>query len=845
MTITVNPGVIPIFTQVSAICSGGTLNPLPTSSDNGVTGSWSPVIDNTQTTTYTFTPNVASCVNNVQMTITVTPVPTVQAVNSQTVCANSNSTAINFISNPSGTTINWTNDNSTIGVGSTGTGNINSFTTINSGSSAQVAVLTATPIISGCTGNPETFSITVNPLPVLTPVASQTVCAGATTASILFNATANSTVNWTNTNSSIGIASIGIGDISSFTGTNNSNSSATGVFSATPLLLGCTGIPQTFSITVNPIPVIQPIVNQSFCAGNTTTAISFNILPSTSSVSWSNSNTLIGLSANGNGNIAPFNAVNNGSLTVSGTITVSASFNGCISQTQQFNIDILPVPIINATSNSPVCVNNPINLSGSGGGTYSWQGPAGFTSSIQNPTINNSLINMAGNYTLTVISANNCQGSSIVNVTVNPLPIVTAGSNSPVCAGGTISLNANANNVISFSWVGPFNFASTSFNPSIQNATDLMSGSYTLTVQNANGCVNASVTDVIVNPLPSAPVVVPVSLCQNIQANPLFATANTGGNLNWYGSAAIGGIPSLVAPTPPTDVIGITSYYVSQTVQGCEGPRAMLNVNVLPLPVATLNAIAPKCAPLCDQFILTTSNEIIQFQWNMGNGIITNNNDTINYCYQFAGNYQVSVKITDTSGCFNNLQFPNWVIVQENPVASFISTPSEVTLLDPEIQFQDQSLGDSIVYYGWNFGDLSATVTNQNIINHLYTNLGTYTVTLIIKTNEGCSDTINGVVEVIEDINVFIPNSFTPNEDNLNEEFYPQGTGISEEKYQMQIYDRWGELIFSTSKLDEHWKGFKSNGTEPVLQDTYIYKIDLQTVKGNKLNKVGHVNLIR
>ncbi len=166
-------------------------------------------------------------------------------------------------------------------------------------------------------------------------------------------------------------------------------------------------------------------------------------------------------------------------------------------------------------------------------------------------------------------------------------------------------------------------------------------------------------------------------------------------------------------------------------------------------------------------------------------------------------------------------------------------------MLDPEIQFQDQSLGDSIVYYGWNFGDQTETITNQNAINHIYSNLGTFTVTLIVKTNEGCSDTINGVVEVIEDINVYIPNSFSPNDDNLNEEFFPQGTGISEEKYQMQIYDRWGELIFSTSKLNEHWKGFKKNGTEAVLQDTYIYKIDLQTIKGNKLNKVGHVNLIR
>ncbi len=433
----------------------------------------------------------------------------------------------------------------------------------------------------------------------------------------------------------------------------------------------------------------------------------------------------------------------------------------------------------------------------------------------------------------------------IINVIVSPLPDVTAISNSPVCVGSNINLGADVNNVISFSWAGPLNFSSTSFNPTLQNATELMSGTYTLTVQNANGCLNASITTVTVNPLPLAPIVIPTELCQNTLSNPLFATATSGGTLNWYGTSSTGGTSTSIAPTPLTNTVGLTTYYVSQTFQGCESPRTPLTVNVLPLPVGSLNSIAPKCAPLCEQFILTTSNAINQFQWNMGNGVLNTNNDTINYCYPFAGNYQVSVRITDTSGCFNNLLFPNWVNVQENPIASFISSPSEVTLIDPEIQFQDQSLGDSIVYYGWNFGDQTTTITNQNIINHIYSNLGTYTVTLIVKTNEGCSDTIKGTVEVLEDINVYIPNSFTPNDDNLNEEFFPQGTGISEEKYQMQIYDRWGELIFSTSKLDEHWKGLKSNGSEPVLQDTYIYKIDLQTIKGNKINKIGHVNLIR
>ncbi|MBN8643241.1 MAG: hypothetical protein J0L86_15625, partial [Flavobacteriales bacterium] len=73
MTITVNPIVTPTFTQVASICSGATLSALPTTSNNGISGTWSPALNNTATTTYTFTPNAGQCATTAQMTITVNP----------------------------------------------------------------------------------------------------------------------------------------------------------------------------------------------------------------------------------------------------------------------------------------------------------------------------------------------------------------------------------------------------------------------------------------------------------------------------------------------------------------------------------------------------------------------------------------------------------------------------------------------------------------------------------------------------------------------------------------------------------------------------------------------------
>ncbi len=1027
MTITVNPGVVPTFTQVPAICAGGTLNPLPTTSDNGVDGSWAPAINNLQTTTYTFTPTVPTCVSNVQMTITVTPTPSLQPVNSQTVCANSSTSAINFVTTPSGATVNWTNNNASIGIGVSGTGNIASFlgtntgisdlignfsatatsngcsstaetftitvtptptlnavanqtwcagqnttpvnfafnpstatvswsntnssiglatngigdiasfTAINTGTTVQTATISgyaianacssavvtfsltinpipvlasvnsqticagtpsspinfnilpsnstinwtnstpqiglpssgtgninafipqnstanplvatfqATPSFAGCDGTIQTFSITVNPIPTLTAIASQTLCAGASTSYVGFIATPSTAiVNWTNSNSSIGLSANGTGDIAVFTAQNAGTTTLTSLISAIPSLAGCNGQSQNFTIEVNPIPVIQAIVDKNYCSGTATTPINFSVSPNSSTVTWTNSNPQIGLNANGNGNIPSFIPTNSSNTVISGAITVNASFNGCDAVAQTFNININLTPSITINSNSPICVNATLNLTSTGGNTYSWQGPSGFTSTSQNPILMNATSAMSGTYTLTVTEATgNCQSTSTISVIIHPLPVVSAISNSPICIGGTINLSANANNVIGFSWVGPNNFSSTSFNPSISNATLAMAGNYTLTVQNTEGCFNASVINVSVLTLPLPPVVSAIRLCQNTTAQPLVAIPDAGGNLNWYGHNSTGGTASLNAPIPSTTNLCTLPYYVSQSVQGCESPRINLNVTILPLPVGTLNSVLPKCAPLCNRFIITSSSVINQYQWNMGNGLLTTNNDTINHCYPFAGNYNVSVKITDTSGCFNTLQFPNWVTVYENPIAGFNSSPDEITLLDPSVQFENQSTGDSIIYYNWNFGDF--TNANYNQINPTYTyqNLGTYTVTLIVKTSDGCADTTKGIIEITEDINIYIPNSFSPNDDLLNEEFYPQGTGISEEKYQMQIFDRWGELVFSTTNLKDHWKGLRINGTEPLLQDTYIYKIDLQTIKGNKINKIGHVTLIR
>jgi hypothetical protein len=171
------------------------------------------------------------------------------------------------------------------------------------------------------------------------------------------------------------------------------------------------------------------------------------------------------------------------------------------------NIQIKPLPTFTVTSNSPVCLGATLYLSGSsstGGLGWSWAGSGSFSSSSQNPSRSNMTVAEAGKY-ITTATLNGCSAKDSLNVTVNPVtPTPTAGSNSPVCVGGSINLTASAVTGATYSWTGPNGFGSTQQNPVRSNVTSLDAGTYSVTVT-VNGCVSpsAGTTTVAVNTGPS------------------------------------------------------------------------------------------------------------------------------------------------------------------------------------------------------------------------------------------------------------------------------------------------------------------------------------------------------
>lgn len=168
-----------------------------------------------------------------------------------------------------------------------------------------------------------------------------------------------------------------------------------------------------------------------------------------------------------------------------------------------------------------------------------------------------------------------------------PIPpfVVNAGASQTACKGSTISLTGTAQGQQTVLWSAPTgtfsNPTSLSTNYSIDPNAPGTSITLTLTITNICNVVKTSTVVINFSTSPIPTVTSPITYCPNAIATPLSATASPGGVLNWYGTNATGGTATTLAPTPSTTSLGSTSYYVSQTIAGCESLRVPIVVTIL------------------------------------------------------------------------------------------------------------------------------------------------------------------------------------------------------------------------------------------------------------------------
>ena len=197
--------------------------------------------------------------------------------------------------------------------------------------------------------------------------------------------------------------------------------------------------------------------------------------------------------------------------------------------------------------------------------------------------------------------------------------------------------------------------------------------------------------------------------------------------------------------------------------------------------------------------------------------------------------------IRDANGCSQNQSGTATYKVHANPIPGFEVSADDVTILEPQISIEETSLLASA--YSWNFGD-GTTSNSPSPDYHTYKDSGSYNITLVVANDLGCVDSIKRTINVVIPKQVYVPNSFSPNGDGLNDVFLPKGEGISE--YLMEIYDRWGNLIFISDDINKGWDGTANDGTEVSMQDVYVYVIDIvSSAKKQSFTYRGVIKLIR
>lgn len=511
--------------------------------------------------------------------------------------------------------------------------------------------------------------------------------------------------------------------------------------------------------------------------------------------------------------------------------------NGC-DTTVCFTVPNTPGASVSITSITNVSCfggcNGSATAAASGGVgpyTYSWS-----TAPAQNTATASNLC--PGMYNVTITDANGCTGTTPATITEPPQLTLTVGTATTICIGQSSTLSAQGNGgtpAYNYAWTDGSN-SWTVQNPTVSPTATT---TYSCIVTDQNNCTSSvqSVTITVNPPLAVNAVNMQVA-CQNTQVS-LTAMA-VGGNGNytytWMPGPQTGQVITLTATA--------TQVYTVTVTDGCGTPAAQdtvtVFVNPAPVPSFTATTATQGCEPLCVGFMNTTPSTA-SVAWTFGNSIGTATSSPVNFCFNTAGSYSVTLTVTDVIGCVGTTTVPNYVTVWPNPVADFSFSPNPPTELNNFVQFTDLSTGASS--WIWSFGSDDSASILQNP-TYLFPGTGVYNIQLIVSTPHGCQDSVTIPLTVQEDYALFIPNTFTPNGDGHNDVFFPQGIGIDMEHYTMYIFDRWGNLIYQTSTWPGGWDGTVQGKGECQI-DTYVYKIATQDNNGNKRMYVGPINLIR
>lgn len=477
------------------------------------------------------------------------------------------------------------------------------------------------------------------------------------------------------------------------------------------------------------------------------------------------------------------------------------------------------------------------------GNLYYWTVTGG---SIVGPTVGNSIEVFwpaagTGSVTLREVTQNGCDSIVSGNIIINAKPVPAISGPASFCQFDMVTYTVTSINESIYLWSVNNGVISGSNTDSLVNVIGSVQGilSIYITEINNQGCVQNDTLQVVVNSKPEPVISGSSTGCFNTQDNTYTVNSIATGIYQWQvtGGTIVSGLNSNIISVlwnkVGTNVITVT---VINSLTGCDSTISRnIFVDSLAAPVISAPALT-SCGPMVVNFSGNAMNTSYHYAWDFGNGLSGYAPNPV-ISYDVPGTYTVTLIATNNTGCADTAT--GTVEIYPVPVSNFnLSYGTGPYLIEvSELTIQNQSYGATT--YSWDFGN--GFISDQFEPVYQYEQPGNYTITLLVTNQWGCTDYSQREMEVKLPEGLYIPNAFTPDNDDINDNFSAGLDNITE--LNIMIFNRWGELIYKSNSPAFKWDGtFKNN---PVQQGAYVWVVRAKGIHGRTFDMTGSVTLIR
>jgi gliding motility-associated-like protein len=511
-----------------------------------------------------------------------------------------------------------------------------------------------------------------------------------------------------------------------------------------------------------------------------------------------------------NNGIIATDSVVNVCPTATTTYEVIGTDSTGLADTAIVTITVVAPPVINLGNDTTICAV-PFTLdAGNIGASFSWQDGS-----------NTQFFSVDSSGLFSVIVDNGvCINTDSIVINYDPA-IVNLGPDIITCQPDTVVFDTGVL-FVSYLWGD---------NSTDQTLNALNTGMYSVEVTNSSGCTALDTTEIIAG-----------SLALNLGSDTVICQ---GQSLLVNAQTQASGVDYLwsTGSTNPTLTLSDAGVYWVEVSSGICLQRDSIEVQEQIVTAAFEGLNESGCSPVTIDFNSTSVvsiGSITSWDWNFGNGMNSNvENPNQTYLNEEGITYPIQLIVTSDLGCTDDTTVFMQINAYPQVVAEFSYFPNTV-LFGEDIYFEN--LSTNATSWQWDFGDGVNSIEESPA--HSYLTIGTYSITLIASNEFGCNDTISYQLEVSSETLLFVPNTFTPDGDEFNQNWVVQISEIDIYDFRITLFNRWGELIWESFDPEVGWDG-TINGAA-VQDGVYTWKIEVGTkFTGKREIFTGHVNVIR